>query len=227
MMHYWFVILFTSLVSLSAQAFQWQDLWSTPDQQGKELMLKKQYKEAKDRFTRNDWSAAAAYRDEDYQKAADLYKNEKNEQGYYNEGNALAHLEKYKEAIKSYDKALAINPKNQDAINNRKLIEELLKKNKDQQNKDQQNKEQQNKEQQYKEQQNKDQQDKDQQDKDQQNKEKQNKAQQDKEQNNTEEEREKQQAKEQWLRLIPDDPGGLMREKFLRDHLRRQRGWYQ
>ena len=36
---------------------------------------------------------------------------------------------------------------------------------------------------------------------------------------------EHQQANEQWLRLIPDDPGGLLREKFLRDHLRRQRGW--
>lgn len=30
------------------------------------------------------------------------------------------------------------------------------------------------------------------------------------------------QAKEQWLRLIPDDPGGLLREKFWRDHMQRQ-----
>ena len=37
--------------------------------------------------------------------------------------------------------------------------------------------------------------------------------------------REQQQAKEQWLRLIPDDPGGLLREKFLRDYLRMQRRW--
>lgn len=33
---------------------------------------------------------------------------------------------------------------------------------------------------------------------------------------------EQQQAKEQWLQLIPDDPSGLLREKFLRDYLRRQ-----
>ena len=37
-------------------------------------------------------------------------------------------------------------------------------------------------------------------------------------------EREAQQAKEQWLRLIPDDPAYLLREKFLRDHLNRQNG---
>lgn len=29
------------------------------------------------------------------------------------------------------------------------------------------------------------------------------------------------QEKEQWLRLIPDDPGGLLREKFWRDHMQR------
>ena len=38
--------------------------------------------------------------------------------------------------------------------------------------------------------------------------------------------RERQQENEQWLRLIPDDPGGLMREKFRRDYLRKQRGWH-
>lgn len=37
--------------------------------------------------------------------------------------------------------------------------------------------------------------------------------------------REQERAKEQWLKLIPDDPGGLLREKFWRDHLRRQEGW--
>nr|WP_131743521.1 tetratricopeptide repeat protein [Legionella gratiana] len=261
------ILLFFSLYSLSIHAFNWHDLWSTPDQQGQELMAKNQFKEAKETFTRNDWAAAAAYRAGDYQKAAELYQNVGNEQGYYNEGNSLAHMGKYEEAIKAYDKALALNSKNQDALYNRKLIEDLLKKdkeknqnqqnkdqqdkdqqnkdqqnkdqqNKDQQNKDQQNKDQQNKDQQNKDQQNKDQQNKDQQNKDQQNKDQQNKDQQNKDQNKTDQssqnsetqsetEREKQQAKEQWLRLIPDDPGGLMREKFLRDHLRRARGWYQ
>ncbi len=30
------------------------------------------------------------------------------------------------------------------------------------------------------------------------------------------------QAMEQWLRQIPDDPGGLLRRKFLLEHLRRE-----
>ncbi len=263
-----YLIFFLScLLSLSSHAVHWADLWFTPDQQGQKLMQKNRFKEAKETFKREDWSAAAAYRAGDYQKAANLYQNLKNEQGYYNLGNTLAHLGQYEQAIKAYDQTLTMNAANQDAVYNRKLVEELLKKdkNKDQQNKDQQDKDQQDKEQQDKEQQNKEQQNKEQQQKEQQQKEQQQKEQQQKEQQQKEQqqkeqqqkeqqqkeqqqkeqqqkeqqqkeqqqkeqqsseaEREKQQAKEQWLRLIPDDPGGLMKEKFLRDHLRRQGGW--
>ena len=35
---------------------------------------------------------------------------------------------------------------------------------------------------------------------------------------------EKQIAQEQWLRAIPDDPGGLLRRKFLIQHMLRQQG---
>ncbi|WP_133141350.1 tetratricopeptide repeat protein [Legionella moravica] len=250
------IFLMILLSSLQAKAFSWSDLWYTPDQQAQHLMEKGQFKKAKETFERNDWIGSAAYRAGDYEQAAELFKELNNEQGYYNQGNALAHMGQYEQAIDAYNKALKINPDNQDALYNRKLLEELLKKdkeqkqnkdkddknqnNKDQQNKDQQNKDQQNKDQQNKDQQNKDQQNKDQQNKDQQNKDQQNKDQQNNKQDQSkknedqqegdaqsEAEQEKQQAKQQWLRLIPDDPGGLLREKFLRDHLRRERGWYQ
>ncbi|AOW53407.1 TPA: tetratricopeptide repeat protein [Legionella pneumophila subsp. pneumophila] len=271
-------IVAAALMSNQLKAFSWSDLWFTPNQQAQHLMEKGQFAKAKDLFERNDWAASAAYRAGDYEQAAKLFNELKTEQGYYNQGNALAHLGKYEEAIRAYDKALAFNPNNQDALYNRQLISELLKKdkekkksqnqqdkdqqnkdqqnqdqqnqdkqNKDQQNQDQQNQDKQNKNQQNQDQQNQDKQDKnqqnqeqqnqDKQNKDQQNREQQNKAQQNKDQNKkndkqegeiqSESNQEKQLAKEQWLRLIPDDPGGLMREKFLRDHLRRERGWYQ
>ncbi|HEN5569206.1 TPA: tetratricopeptide repeat protein [Legionella pneumophila] len=286
-------IVAVALISNQLKAFSWSDLWFTPNQQAQHLMEKGQFAKAKDLFERNDWAASAAYRAGDYEQAAKLFNELKTEQGYYNQGNALAHLGKYEEAIRAYDKALAFNPNNQDALYNRKLISELLKKdkekkksqnqqdkdqqnkdqqnqdqqnqdkqnknqqnqdqqnqdkqnknqqnqdqqNQDKQNKDQQNQDQQNQDKQNKDQQNQDQQNQDKQNKDQQNRDQQNKAQQNKNQNKkndkqegeiqSESNQEKQLAKEQWLRLIPDDPGGLMREKFLRDHLRRERGWYQ
>ncbi|USQ13896.1 tetratricopeptide repeat protein [Legionella lytica] len=304
MMRY-LTLLFTSFLSLSAQAWQWQDLWSTPDQQGQELMNKQQYKEAGTTFNRDDWAAAAAYRAGDYQRASELYQKQHDEQGYYNAGNALAHLGKYKEAIAAYDKALAINPKNQDAIDNRKLLEKLLQQKEqkqdqqkqdqqkqdqqkqdqqkqdqqkqdqqkqdqqkqdqqkqdqqkqdqqkqdqqkqdqqkqdqqkqDQQKQDQQKQDQQKQDQQKQDQQKQDQQKQDQQKQDQQKQDQQKQDQQKQDQQKQDQEmqakkdskaeQEKQQVQEQWLRLIPDDPGGLLREKFLRDHLRRERGWYQ
>ncbi|KTD34579.1 tetratricopeptide repeat protein [Legionella israelensis] len=276
-MRYRLCLLFLLILPSSlTHALSWKDVWLTPDQQAEKMMEKGRFKQAENTFKRKDWSAVAAYRSGNYEQAAQWFGEQRSVEGYYNQGNALAHMGKYEEALQAYDKALNIEPDHQDALYNRKIVVDLLNKEKEkkkqeeqqdkqQQDKQQQNKQQQNKQQQNKQQQNKQQQDKQQQDRQQQNKQQQNKQQQNKQQQNKQQqnkqqqdkqqqdkqqqdkqqqdkplkntmnqvatqsaaEREKQQAKEQWLRVIPDDPGGLMREKFLRDHLRRQRGWYQ
>lgn len=252
-------ILFIVLSSLIAPiyALNWADLWKTKDQQAQAMMQKKQFKEAQNTFKRDDWEGVAAYRAGDYKQAVESFARLRGEQAYYNQGNALAHLGEYEKAIAAYDQAIAINPKNQDAVFNRNLLKELMKKdkqkqqNKNQQNQDQQKQDQQNKKQQSQDQKNQDQQDKKQQNQDQQDKNQQNQDQKNKEQRNSQQkenkqnkdqkknkqqqdqkekqersQQEEQAAKQQWLKLVPDDPGGLMRQKFLRDYLKRQGGWY-
>ena len=251
------LVLIYILISITnpSFAFEWQDLWLTHDQQASKLMAKGEFTQANQTFDNPDWQAASAYRAGDFPQAAKLYASDSKVDGYYNQGNALAHAGEYEEAIKAYDKALAINPQHQDAIYNRKIVEELLKKDqqnkdkqdkdqqdndkqdKDKQDKDKQDKDKQDKDKQDKDKQDKDKQDKDKQDKDKQDKDKQNKDKQNKDKQNkdkqeskpeqSQEDREKEQEKDQWLRLVPDDPGGLLRQKFLRDHLRRQNGWDQ
>ena len=241
-MKYLWSMLILACVSLQAEALSFEDLWYTPDQQAQLLMNTNQVHKAKKRFKNPEWSATAYYRAGDYQEAAQSFGQLQTERGFYNQANALAHLGKYEQAIAAYKKALAINSQDEDALYNKKLVESLLKKDKDKEkNQDKSGQGQDKKKQQNKNQKSKDQQNKEQQNKDQQNKDKQNKNQEQKPQPKKEKqakagaehnppsqaEKEKQQAKQQWLQLIPEDPGGLMREKFLRDHLRRERGWYQ
>ncbi len=96
----------------------------------------------------------------------------------------------------------------------------------DKQDQDKQDQDKQDQDKQDQDKQDQDKQDQDKQDQDKQDQDKQDQDKQDKpleKPSASQADREKKQEKEQWLRLIPDDPGGLMREKFLRDYLSRHR----
>jgi len=139
-------------------AFGWQDLWETPDQQAQQAFDNKQYEQAAKQFTSPEWQAAAHYKAEQFEQSAESLQPIQNPSAdsYYNQATALAKSGKLEEAIKSYDQALKINPKHEDALYNKDLVEKALEKQKQDQQK-------QNKDQDQKDKSGKDQSDKDQQ----------------------------------------------------------------
>ena len=78
-----------------------------------------------DLFKDPTWKAVAYYRDEAYEKAAHLFEKEHTAEGSYNAGNAWAALGNYQKAIRSYTRALALDPDHKDASYNRALLQKL------------------------------------------------------------------------------------------------------
>ena len=88
-------------------ANSWQDFWFNPNQQGSRLLKQNKNAEAASKFTDNNWKGVAYYRDKQYAKAYAEFQQDNSAEGLYNQGNALAHMEKYQEAIDAYNKAIA------------------------------------------------------------------------------------------------------------------------
>ena len=119
-------------MSPSADALEWKDLWKTPDQQAQQALQSGDAKAAAGHFTDPAWKAAAEYRAGQFDEAAKRLAPMDTPLAHYNRGNALAQQGQLEEALKSYDRALQLNPGNDDAQYNRKLVEEALKKQQEQ-----------------------------------------------------------------------------------------------
>jgi len=206
------IFLFSSTVQ-TAYAFTWTDLWARKDEQAAVLLARGQAKKAAKLFKNKDWQSVAYYRSGQYERSARQFSQEKTTLAHYNRGNALAHLGDYQQAINAYNAALALNPKDQDAKYNRDLLKKLLKNKKKQ--KQRKNKNQQAK---TKKPDNK----KSQQKKTAKNQKNNNKGKNKQPKKMAQNKTEAQRAREQWLRRVPDDPGGLLKQKFLREYRKRQ-----
>ena len=220
-----------------AHASLWDDLWQNGNQQGQQLMEANAPEIAAEKFDDPAWQATANYRAQNFEAAAKTFSDLGGSDGSYNAGNALAKAGQYEAAIEAYNQALTADPDNEDARFNKSLVEELLKSKQDQQQEDGEGEDQQNQDQQQNDgegdqsqdsndQQSEDGEQQESQDADQQETEQQQQAEQQEQQEGEAQDQqfsesdtapltdEEQQALEQWLRKVPDDPGGLLRRKF-------------
>jgi Ca-activated chloride channel family protein len=212
-----------------ASADWWDDIWQRKDQQAYRALAEQDAEKAAALARDPDLSGEAWFRSGEYTNAKDAWGQAESADAHYNRGNALAHLGEYDTAIAAYDQALMKEPGMQDAVVNRELVEKM--------------KEQQEQEQQQQEGEQGD--SKDSESSSEQQKGEQQEGEQEGEPKEGEQEGEQQegepgeeegeqqmelseawseedaQAMEQWLRRIPDDPGGLLRRKFRNQHQRR------
>ncbi|NQY63653.1 MAG: VWA domain-containing protein [Alteromonadaceae bacterium] len=117
----------------------WNNLWKTNDQQAQEKFDQEDFSQAAQQFDNNLWQGSAHYRAGDFEQALQSFQKSNSAQALYNQGNSLAKLQKLDEAIKAYDQALKKDPKHQDSLKNKKLLEQL----KQQQEQEQEQKDQQ------------------------------------------------------------------------------------
>jgi Ca-activated chloride channel family protein len=235
---YVLILIPTLLTTEPTEASIWQDIWFTPDQQGRNALEDGDADMAQSLFENPQWQASAAYKNADYATAAKLYKQGNSADDYYNLGNSLAHMGELDKALNAYDQALKLQPDMQDAITNKKLVEQLKQQQQDQ-NGESQDQSQESNQQDSQSQDSQSQQSQSQDGERQESEQQQQAEQQETEkqqQSDTEEQQDKeaaekqlsemkkskqqkfeeqqQQELQQWLRRVPDDPGGLLRQKF-------------
>ncbi len=107
-------------------AFDFDDLWLRPDQQGQRLLDAQRPADAARRFEDPRWQGEALYRAGDYPAAAERFAKGSSAADHYNRGNALARSGELEEAIDAYDAALERQPDLSAAQKNKALVEELL-----------------------------------------------------------------------------------------------------
>ena len=226
--------------SQAAPGWRWRDLWQTRDQQGAAAVAAGDHAAAAGLFESPQWRGAAAYRSADFEAAVASFSAADTAAANYNRGNALTHSGNYAEAVSAFERTLEMEPEHEDALHNKRIAEQLLERqeqenseNQDGDNEDSQSQQDSEEESQRQEEEGEQEQqsqegeqDEEQQQQENEASEEQESSESDNEQNAenemSNEEFEQQQAVEQWLRRIQDDPGELLTRKFRYQYRQRQ-----
>jgi Ca-activated chloride channel family protein len=218
----------------SAHAGWWENVWERKDQQAWKALENEEVERAAALAVDPDLSGEAWYRSGRFDNALGAWSENDTPQAHYNQGNALAHLGEYDAAIQAYDQALTQDPSMLDAQFNRDLVEQLKQQEQEQREQDEEG-ESQDGESSDQEGESESSEQSDGEPSEEGESSEESEGDQETEQSEGEPGEEQQdqpdyaeswseedaQAMEQWLRRIPDDPGGLLRRKFINQHQRR------
>ncbi|GMQ77390.1 MAG: VWA domain-containing protein [Gammaproteobacteria bacterium] len=109
-----------------APAVTWDDLWARPDQQTARALELGDPARAASVARDPLWKGGALYRDGQYEEAADAFAQSDETTADYNRGNALARAGRLREAVSAYDTVLEADPQHPDALYNRALVARLI-----------------------------------------------------------------------------------------------------
>ncbi|MEJ2200132.1 MAG: tetratricopeptide repeat protein, partial [Desulfuromonadaceae bacterium] len=121
------VLILGLLLPAQAEAGNWMELWQRPDQLGKAAFDAGQYESAAGHFQDPKWKAISLYRAGRYDEAIKTLPEDETADDWYNRGNALARCGRLQEALAAYDRALKLNPEDEDIQINHQLVAEALK----------------------------------------------------------------------------------------------------
>ena len=107
-------------------AAEWQDLWSTADQQGAQYLSAGDPASAAKVFEDPNWRGFAEFEAGTYDKAAKSFSSQPTADSLFNLGNALALQGDLRGALSAYEQSLNLLPNAEDAIANRDFIQSLL-----------------------------------------------------------------------------------------------------
>ena len=105
-------------------------LWLAPDQQGRYYFEKADYRASAERFREPLWKGIAYYRSKNFEAAMEQFARVDTAEGYFNLGNAYAHLGQLEQAVTSYEEALRRRPDDVAARENRELVQSQIQKKK-------------------------------------------------------------------------------------------------
>lgn len=99
----------------------WHDLWLRPDQRGRLLIHENRPGEAAQAFRNPLWRGVALFRSGAFKEAAQAFAARDTAEAAFNQGNALVMLGRYDDAIRRYDRALALRHDWPEAFKNREI----------------------------------------------------------------------------------------------------------